>query len=322
MSEPFHTSDTHNQGGMSLGPCPDLETLAAFVEGKLGDFKRADVIAHVSRCERCRELIGEAEYTTDHARDDGNEEEGARVVAGPWRARSPFLAAAAVVVVTVLATVLWLSLIPRVSEPRLVGLLPEGEELRERLGERWSEPPWSEMRSDLVIATTPEIAVRLGVRRTDLLVALRAEDRDRAIYLATDLQRLLRSEAATLPYSFLYNDLVESLRAGQPMSGIASVARDNDALLAKVEPRAYFEIGSWLEATRLAAIATQDDVSAGELSREAERWVASVSDEALLSALKAIAEEESDRAQLSAAADEAIRLLAEGEASLDEPPPD
>ena len=40
--------------------CPELEALAAFVEGRLEGAEQAAVIEHLSDCEACREVVAES----------------------------------------------------------------------------------------------------------------------------------------------------------------------------------------------------------------------------------------------------------------------
>jgi hypothetical protein len=43
---------------MEVGPCPAQEELAAFSDGRLHNERRATIIAHMDRCEKCyREML-------------------------------------------------------------------------------------------------------------------------------------------------------------------------------------------------------------------------------------------------------------------------
>ena len=47
------------------GPCPDSETLAAFVDDRLDAPQRAVVAAHVAHCDDCLFVVGESERFRD-----------------------------------------------------------------------------------------------------------------------------------------------------------------------------------------------------------------------------------------------------------------
>ena len=318
MSEPLHNDSTSDADCGNVGECPDLETLAAFAEGKLESPARLEMVKHVARCERCRELIGEALRDADETTEE--EESGDQpdnFVKGPWGLSYPYLAAAASLAVVGLATALWFSLRGSSGDLGTIALLPQGLELQERLGERWNVPIWSELRGDVVVATTPGLAVRLGVRRVDLFVAVRAQDHGQSIYGARQLRRFLESEDDTLPYSLLYDELLFQLQNKAPWDEIGAAVTEHDELLRDIEPQEYLEIGSWLEATRVAAIAATEDFADTDWLREADRWLEATDDDALLEQLRTISEAAStDRARTRDAAYEAIRLLASGEASL------
>ena len=62
--------------------CPDLETIAAYLDGRLSDRERARVTAHLAECEECYALFRESAQTLV--------EEAGRIVAmRTWRERLP-----------------------------------------------------------------------------------------------------------------------------------------------------------------------------------------------------------------------------------------
>jgi len=42
------------------GPCPDLESIAAFLDGRLTGRARSDIVAHIADCDDCAFVLGEA----------------------------------------------------------------------------------------------------------------------------------------------------------------------------------------------------------------------------------------------------------------------
>jgi tetratricopeptide (TPR) repeat protein len=69
--------------------CPSDETLAAFVEGRLDDARRAAVVAHLATCAECRDIVV---ATSEFQR---SEEEGGHLVTGRFGRGAWWLAAAA-----------------------------------------------------------------------------------------------------------------------------------------------------------------------------------------------------------------------------------
>jgi Putative zinc-finger len=122
------------------GPCPDSETLAAFVDGRLDAAGRADVAAHVAQCHDCLFVVGESGRFLDSGSSEG-------VASGPRRwtpgvlAVASTLAAAAALVLAV-----WLLRPP--------GYASQVQSIYAALGER---RPASARLSDLPFAPPPSV---------------------------------------------------------------------------------------------------------------------------------------------------------------------
>ena len=96
-------------------------------------------------------------------------------------------------------------------------------------------------------------ALRLGVRATDLQVALAVEDRERAGRAAAEMVELLGSANLSDAVSAEYGDLRRRITNGDsigPIIGAASIADDNlrDFLNSR-----WYGVGKWLAAGELAA---------------------------------------------------------------------
>jgi len=76
----------------SVSHCPDEETLAAFVEGRLSEADRGRIVEHVSRCEDCIAMI-DAVNETVHTEPEAVALAIAATRRGHWQ---QWLAAAAV----------------------------------------------------------------------------------------------------------------------------------------------------------------------------------------------------------------------------------
>jgi len=71
----------------SVGACPDLETLAGYLDGRLTERERADIAAHVAECETCYFVFTEAAQT--RASDVARAELDANAVPGPMPLPAP-----------------------------------------------------------------------------------------------------------------------------------------------------------------------------------------------------------------------------------------
>jgi anti-sigma factor RsiW len=108
--------------------CPDDETLAAYVDGRLSPQERQELEAHLTSCPDCYELVAEVLQTDDGFR------ESARLVTGPSRferrsvfAAASLLAVAASLVMLVLSARSPLTpLVSAVGEERLTTARPTG----------------------------------------------------------------------------------------------------------------------------------------------------------------------------------------------------
>src|SRR6188474_614461 len=71
----------------SVDACPDLETLAGYLDGRLTERERADIAAHVAGCETCYFVFTEAAQT--RASDRARAELDANVVPAPTPLPAP-----------------------------------------------------------------------------------------------------------------------------------------------------------------------------------------------------------------------------------------
>jgi len=67
--------------------CPDLETLAGYLDGRLTERERADIAAHVAECETCYFVFTEAAQT--RASDSARAELDVNIVLGPTPLPAP-----------------------------------------------------------------------------------------------------------------------------------------------------------------------------------------------------------------------------------------
>jgi hypothetical protein len=199
---------------------------------------------------------------------------GRRSRARTWRVAVPFAAAA----------VLMIAILPAVQARRgrsaadapvssVAGpVLAMRSNLSPALGARWDERGWPIYRgagSALVDSTT---AFRLGVRATDLQVALAAGDGSLANRLLDDLLELLRplplADAAVASYEALRG----SLTSGQVTAdAVARATRAEDGLRDFLDSR-WFGFGKWFAAGQVAARARSTPFFAAPLTTRFLHW--------------------------------------------------
>jgi len=245
---------------------PDPDELAAFVDGQLSGEEHQKLEAHLGACEACREVVAESlllleevPETAVAAEADGAadvEPEGARILTHPrWRRVAWQLAPLAAAALLVL--VLWPSLAvlggPASSRELLAGFTdPHG--LTARL-----DHGWPRLRGESYVKNlTPEkIAFRLGVRVFDLQVALKTDSENEVRATLEKLILLLKDGVDLSEFIwFRYQGALDQIAGGGELDEQAlEAALDAEDELEKILDSAYFPLGRWAEAGRLAAMA-------------------------------------------------------------------
>lgn len=246
--------------------CPDLEMLAAFVDGRLEGHERAAMVEHLADCAACGEIYAEtvalqdaveapeefseearvetAEDADDEPKDEAS---GAKVLTHPrfWRRVAPLAAAATVL----LAAGLWLLRAPSPGDfAALEGVLSATAP-----APSWTEPFRSgDVRGEIPVGLTPEArAFRLGVRAVDLHAALVWNEADRMESLASEMRDLL--EDVDPGYAAVYTQLARGeATPDERLATSRQLTADLAAGLLPVDPDP-FELGRFVETARLAA---------------------------------------------------------------------
>ena len=65
-------------------PCPDLETIAAFLDARLAEGERERIAAHCAACERCYFLVSEAAHAGSASAAERSFVRGVRRVISRW----------------------------------------------------------------------------------------------------------------------------------------------------------------------------------------------------------------------------------------------
>jgi hypothetical protein len=234
---------------------PDL--IAAFIDGRLSGAERERVVSLLAKSEAAFEIYADAVRARDDLDADSiislssrREKRSKRW----WAAGVPIAAAAALVI----------AVLPTVQARRDTAMLAMRSEsitqpfarrpqLAVALGSTWDEGRWSVNRGAGSTFVDSVAALRLGVRATDLQVALAVGDRERAGRAAGEMVDLLGSvnvgETSRAEYEDLRKRIVSDGLSGQTM-GAAATADDN---LRDLLDSPWYGFGKWFAAGELAA---------------------------------------------------------------------
>jgi hypothetical protein len=240
--------------------CPDLEEMAAFVDGKLTGEERTEMVRHLDSCATCYEVFVEASKFRAESERAGTL---ADFPSPPPRGRGSLFpgrlgwaaAAALLAVVAFRGPVTDLLsgrglLTAELRVQRLAGHVgPSNDAFR---------PGWSYSRGGAngvyALGLSPSVrSVRLGVRLVDLEVALRAGDSNAAVLLLPEVEDLVGSFERAELLEIGYYELERQLGAGVPAESLRDDSASLAALTAHVALSEYFALGKWAEASRLAA---------------------------------------------------------------------
>jgi hypothetical protein len=229
------------------------ETLAAFLDGKLDPAERERVLRIVAENPEEYEVFADAARVAAELRSGAVVPIESRRRSGRWKVAIPMLAAAGLAAVV---------LVPRLldggplSPVELAGRItvvsePGAGSLAAKLGATWDQPGWSVMRGNAIEVPDPARAFRLGVRATDVEIALRANDSTALGVVGAELVDLLSGVDAGAASAVQYRRIVEA-GSSAAESDRKEAARSLRALLGE---SVWFDLGAWTEAARVAALA-------------------------------------------------------------------
>jgi len=242
---------------------PDL--VAAFIDGRLSGAERDRVVRLLAQSEAAFEVYADAlRAHADLAADAPIPFPAPRPVPRPrpvWLTAGIPLAAAAALLIAVLPTVqsrranaTFAMGAERIAQP-LTGQPQYATALRSAL----DEPRWSVTRGGGSTFVDTTAALRLGVRATELQVALGVEDRERALRAASEIVALLGSQNLSDAASAEYGDLRKRITNGDSIVAIRGAASTADENLREFLGSRWYGVGKWLAAGELAARAHSAD---------------------------------------------------------------
>lgn len=274
----------------ATGQHPEVEQIAAFLDGRLEGDEREHVVAHLADCEDCYEIFSEtARFLREEEAADAVAPEPAvempppalsegagrvlRPGQGRWR-RAALLPAAVLAAAAALALVVW-SPAARflgfgAEAPRSVADLAGGlpvENAASTLAGTWDQHGWPVMRgAGTALGREEQRAFQIGVRVVEMDVALAAGDRELATRLTHDLETRLAAIELADPLRIVYaseTGIRGRLAAGEAPAELLSLNRQGDEILAPDVDDDYpgyvdglwYGLGKWAGAAHLAAAA-------------------------------------------------------------------
>lgn len=256
---------------------PDLEELAAFLDGTLPEEDRARVMEHLADCQECYEIFAGAARFQEDSEAVAAEPERDSVVPFPPKRRSPVrrwlpLAAAALLAVALGVPVYRAFMTP--PDMAVITLTAAyREDTEEAASKLWFKP---DMRGGDEQSFAERAATfMLGVYLFNLQIGLEAEDRERLsgstfpkIYGLLDevgLMNDLRDRSKQMRY-----EIEEEER---PPHEFLDEAAELDAdLYDRLVDVPYFELGKWTAAARLAAVTRNADFFNRRDNRRFPSW--------------------------------------------------
>ncbi len=241
---------------------PDLEDLAAYLDGRLSNERRAQVEERLARDEDYYDVFME---TVRFQEEQGQAEDGGKVITPAWWQNWKSIAPMAVAATLVL-TIGLQSLSPS-SPVALAGRL--NPEAVVNSGVDWDLLGWWTRRGLENTAPSPDLleeqqhAFRIGTRIADLQIALAAEDRETARDVAAELIELTRKVLVLSFFSDYYVDLRRAVTDGAEIDTLRKEAKNLEKQVVDMldGPLAErFDLGAWNEVGRLAALSNDAKV--------------------------------------------------------------
>ena len=235
----------------------DLELIAAFMDGRLKGAERERAIKLLRDSEAAFEVYADAL----RARADLGEAVVIPITTprqawrGGWRVAVPF-AAAAMLMIAILPTIQARrgrattdGSVTSITRP----LFTVGANVSTALGPRWDERDWTVYRGGGSTAVDSTTTFRLGVRATDLHIALAASDGERAARLTGEVLDLLQGVNLADAVRANYADLRDQLSRGEVTADVVSRASRAENDLDEFLGSRWFGFGKWFAAGEIAS---------------------------------------------------------------------
>lgn len=254
----------------------DVSAIAAFIDGRLSGAERDRVAKLIAESDAAFEIYagavaarvdvggGDSVISLTERRRDSRPRRW-------WVAAVPVAAAAALLIAVLprmqgrggdatseLSAVILSPLIsPSAVRPLVAQSAPGAAsgrtQLAVALGPAWDEQRWSATRGAGATLLDSTAALRLGVRATDLQLALALGDREHASRIAAEMVKVLRPMNLSDSQQADYGALGARITRGDSVDQIAVAALDAEKGLGEFLDSRWFALGKWFAAGEVAA---------------------------------------------------------------------
>lgn len=234
----------------------DLELIAAFIDGRLTGAER----------DRAVKLLGESdaafEVYADALRARSDLDAGKVLQIRPPRPYSarPWLTIGSVAA----AAVLMIAILPSIQARReradfnapasqIASAVTQRPDLARALPADWDQRQWSVSRGGASRLVDSTMAFRMGVRATDLQVAIAAGDTARASRLTAEINESLNAVELSDAVRVDFSNVSARIAQGASKEQIAASAETAERALGTLLGSFWFDFGRWVAAGELAA---------------------------------------------------------------------
>jgi hypothetical protein len=243
------------------GQCPSAEDLAAYIDGELGEAERQRITDHLASCEDCYAVYTETlrfQLDTESVLLEGevlpfpspDKKERAAAVASAVRLWLPIAALLLISVGT--GSFHFLALPPGLVPTKLVPPLADPSSVD---GQLWLGPTYRGEGGDEEVKLD-EAAFRMGVQLVNLQASLKAGNIPAAQDVVARILGLLKAESFTDDLQKSYTRITVALEDHKPPSALlpeaSRLAKDSREVF---DPTTPLDLGQWVEAGRLSALA-------------------------------------------------------------------
>ena len=232
--------------------CPSHEDLSAFIEGTLDEHQRDRIMGHLSRCDRCYEIVSMTKEMLEEEEMPAMERTSTSPIRRWISSPAPIAIAAAVILIIVIRFVLqppgqYMPL----SSTQVMSRLAKNTDVKTLDGA---------IKEGLVPAfgftgavPSEKASFRIGLFLTDLEISLAAEDKEKSLDLIKGLNSVLQNIEGSGDLISFYRDISKKLEEGASPRDFSGKSQKVESLFKNEDTFLYLRFGEWVEGGRLAA---------------------------------------------------------------------
>jgi hypothetical protein len=244
----------------AIGPCPDDEELAAYIEGNVDKAERERITAHLATCEDCyANFVDTVHFLFDSSplvpEDLDFDKKLVEFPADRGRLVAQWGSIAALLIIGAGTGTYFLKSPPDLSTGEMTASVPPPSDMRQF----WLGPTYRGEGGGGEEAKPDEAAVRLGVQLVNLQVSLRAGKVGESQDVIARILGLLKPQLFTDDLQKGYTAITVALANGKSPAELLPEATRLARETREAVETTSLDLGQWVEASRLASLA--DDPS-------------------------------------------------------------